>query len=571
MTYQKEKAASWAASTDDPQVKNEVHALIQQYDAGNKAPLMDAFYQTLEFGTGGLRGIMGVGTNRMNKYTVGAAAQGLAAYLIKSFPDQNVNVAIAHDSRLNSTEFAKVTAAVMSAHGIQVYLFEGLRPTPELSFAIRHLGCQGGVVITASHNPKEYNGFKAYWNDGAQLLEPHDKNVIEEVNSIPSPSAIRFNANPALISTIGHEIDEIYLNKASSLVVNRELIHMQRDMKIVYTSLHGSGITLVPALLKKVGFEQVHIVDEQAIPDGNFPTVIYPNPEEKEAMTLGLSKAKALDADLLLATDPDADRVGVGVKNASGEWILLNGNQTATLIIYYLLEAWKQAGRLNGKQYITKTIVTTYLLDKIAAHYGVKCYNTLTGFKYIAGIIREKEGKEEYIAGGEESYGYLVGDFVRDKDAVSSCAVIAEIAAYARSKGMTLYDLLQEIYQQFGRYEEALISLTKQGASGVEEIKEMMEELRNNPPAELAGEKAIEVRDYKKQVSVNLITGKQSPIDLPSSNVIQLLTDRGSIVSARPSGTEPKIKFYVGVNGDDQTSSTNSDRILAFIETIKKW
>jgi phosphoglucomutase len=548
MAYQKEKAASWAASTDDPQVKKEVHALIQQYDAGNKAPLMDAFYQTLEFGTGGLRGIMGVGTNRMNKFTVGAAAQGLAAYLLKSFPDQKVKVAIAYDSRLNSPEFAKVTAAVMSAHGIQVYLFEGLRPTPELSFAIRHLGCQGGVVITASHNPKEYNGFKAYWNDGAQLLEPHDKNVIEEVNAIPSPSAIRFNANPALIITIGHEIDEIYLNKASSLVVNKELIHMQQEMKIVYSALHGSGITLVPALLKKVGFEQIHLVKEQATPDGNFPTIVSPNPEEKEAMSMGLAQAKALDADLLLATDPDADRVGVGVKNADGEWILLNGNQTATLIIYYLLEAWKQAGRLNGKQFITKTIVTTYLLDKIAAHYGVKCYNTLTGFKYIAGIIREKEGKEEYIAGGEESYGYLVGDFVRDKDAVSSCAVIAEIAAYAKSKGITLYGLLQDIYKQFGYYQEALISLTKPGASGLEQIRTMMQNLMNSPPKELAGEQVLMIRDYLKNQELDLSTGKIKALGFPNSNVIQLITSAGSIISARPSGTEPKIKFYISCN-----------------------
>ena len=468
--------------------------------------------------------------------------------MLQTYPREEIKVAIAHDSRLNSPFFASITADVFSAHGIKVYSFDALRPTPELSFTIRHLKCHSGVVITASHNPKEYNGFKAYWSDGAQMVEPHDKNVIALVNAIPSPSAIKFSANEQLITRISAEIDEIYLEKASNLVVNKELIHNQKDLKIVYSPLHGSGITLVPQLLKKIGFEQVHLVLEQSNPDGNFPTVIYPNPEEKEAMSMGLAQAQKIDADLLMATDPDADRVGVGVKNHEGAWVLLNGNQTATLIIYYLLEAWKTAGKLNGKQYITKTIVTSYLLDKIAKHYGVNCYNTLTGFKYIASIIREKEGSEEYIAGGEESYGYLVGDFVRDKDAVSSCAIIAEIATYARSKGLTLYDLLQEIYHKFGYHQETLISLTKPGASGLEEIRTMMQNLRNSPPKELAGEQVLMIRDYLKNQELDLSTGKIKALGFPTSNVIQLITSAGSMISARPSGTEPKIKFYISCN-----------------------
>ncbi|MDR6197062.1 phospho-sugar mutase [Siphonobacter sp. SORGH_AS_0500] len=546
----RQKVQNWVSGNYDETTKSAVQKLI---DEGNDTELTDAFYKELEFGTGGLRGLIGVGSNRMNRYTVGAATQGLANYLKKSFPNQEIKVAIAHDSRNMSPEFAQVAADIFSANGIKVYLFSELRPTPELSFTIRLLGCQSGVVITASHNPKEYNGYKAYWNDGAQVVAPHDKNIITEVNAIQSIDDINFEGNPDLIESIGEEVDAKYLEQViTKNVVNPAVIERQKDLKIVYTPIHGTGITLVPKALEKIGFTNVTIVEKQATPDGNFPTVVYPNPEETEAMTLAMNQAKEIDADLVMATDPDADRVGSAVKNADGEWQLLNGNQMASLIIFYLLRAWKEAGKLTGKEFVAKTIVTTDLIDKMCDSYGVNCYNTLTGFKYIAGVIRDLEGKEQFIGGGEESYGYLIGDAVRDKDAIASCAMIAELTAYAKDNGQSLFDMLTEMYMENGFYYEGLISLTKKGKEGAEEIQRMMSDMRNNPPAEVAGSKPVTILDYQNLVSKDVATGQQTSIPaemgIEKSNVIQLILADGSKVSARPSGTEPKIKFYVSVN-----------------------
>ena len=546
----RQKVQAWISGNYDSETKTTIGRLM---DAQNETELTDAFYKDLEFGTGGLRGVIGVGSNRMNRYTVGAATQGLANYLLKSFPNQPVSVAIAHDSRNYSPEFAQVTADVFSANGIKVFLFKELRPTPELSFAIRLLGCQSGVVVTASHNPKEYNGYKAYWNDGAQVVAPHDKAIIAEVAAIQSVDDIKFTGNAALVTLVGEEVDEEYLEKViAKNVVNREVIHRQHGLKIVYTSIHGTGITLVPRALAKIGFTNVSIVQAQATPDGNFPTVVYPNPEEKEALTLAMNQARELDADLVMATDPDADRVGSAVKNAKGEWQLLNGNQMASLLIFYLLRAWKEAGKLTGNEFVAKTIVTTDLINKMCARYGVKCYDTLTGFKYIAGVIRDLEGREQFIGGGEESYGYLIGDAVRDKDAIASCAMIAELTAYAKDQGLSLFDLLTEMYMENGFYYEGLISLTKKGKEGAEEIQQMMADFRGNPPAEVAGSKPVTILDYENLVSKDVATGQETPISvgmgIEKSNVIQLLLADGSKVSARPSGTEPKIKFYVSVN-----------------------
>lgn len=546
----RQKVQNWVSGNYDETTKSAVQQLI---DEKNDTELTDAFYKELEFGTGGLRGLIGVGSNRMNRYTVGAATQGLANYLKKSFPGQEIKVAIAHDSRNMSPEFAQVTADIFSANGIKVYLFSELRPTPELSFTIRLLGCQSGVVITASHNPKEYNGYKAYWNDGAQVVAPHDKNIITEVNAIQSVDDINFEGNPELIESIGEEVDAKYLEQViTKNVVNPAVIERQKDLKIVFTPIHGTGITLVPKALEKIGFTNVTIVEKQATPDGNFPTVVYPNPEETEAMTLAMNLAKEIDADLVMATDPDADRVGSAVKNADGQWQLLNGNQMASLIIFYLLRAWKEAGKLTGKEFVAKTIVTTDLIDKMCDSYGVNCYNTLTGFKYIAGVIRDLEGKEQFIGGGEESYGYLIGDAVRDKDAIASCAMIAELTAYAKDKGQSLFDMLTEMYMENGFYYEGLISLTKKGKEGAEEIQRMMSDMRNNPPAEVAGSKPVTILDYQNLVSKDVATGQQTAIPaemgIEKSNVIQLILADGSKVSARPSGTEPKIKFYVSVN-----------------------
>ncbi|MFT4834950.1 MAG: phosphoglucomutase [Marinoscillum sp.] len=541
-----EKAQKWLDSQKvDESTKSAIKEMMAE--PGHNE-LSECFYKNLEFGTGGLRGIMGVGSNRINKYTIGMATQGLANYLKKTFTGKNISVAIAHDSRNNSRFFAETTAAVCSANGIKVYLFEALRPTPELSFAIRHLGCQSGVVLTASHNPKEYNGYKAYWDDGAQMVPPHDKNVIIEVEKISSIDDVNFESNSDLIVSIGKEVDEPYLKMIEGLSLSPEAIAKEKDMKIVFSGIHGTGTVLVPPILKRLGFTNVVEVAEQAIADGNFPTVVYPNPEEPEALSLALKKAREIDADLVMATDPDADRVGIAVKNDKGEFQLLNGNQTGTLLLYYLMRKWKENDKLDGNQFIVKTIVTTDLIEKIANKYGVTLYNTLTGFKYIAEVIRNLEGKSKFIGGGEESYGYLIGDDVRDKDAIASCAMIAEMAAWAKAEGTTLYELLKSIHVEFGLYQESLKSITKKGKTGADEITQMMVRLRENPPKKLAGSALIELIDYELSTSKNISTGELSKINYPKSDVLQFLTSDGTKVSVRPSGTEPKIKFYFSVN-----------------------
>lgn len=540
-----EKVDSWLNGGYDAQTKATVQKMV---DDENTEALTDSFYKDLEFGTGGLRGIMGVGSNRINKYTIGKATQGLANYLKKTFPNTTLKAAIAHDSRNNSDAFAKVVADVFSANGIKVYFFEGLRPTPELSFAVRHFNCQTGIVLTASHNPKEYNGYKAYWDDGAQVIAPHDKNIIDEVNAITEVEQINFVANNDLIEKIGEEVDNLYLDAIKSLSVSPGMIQRQSDLKIVFSPIHGTGITLVPAALEKFGFKNVHVVEEQATPDGNFPTVVYPNPEEAEAMSIALNKAKELNADLVMATDPDADRVGIAVKNHQGNWQLLNGNQTGSLLIYYMLKAWQKEGKLTGSEYICKTIVTSELMDTIAEDFNVKCINVLTGFKFIAGVMRELEGREKFIVGGEESYGYLIGDFVRDKDAVASCAFIAEMVAFAKDQGKTIFELLIELYKEYGFYKERLISITKKGKSGAEEIQEMMKTFRENPPKTINGSRLTQKIDYLEQTQEFMLTGEKTKLTLPKSNVLQFITEDGTKISARPSGTEPKIKFYFSVN-----------------------
>lgn len=510
--------------------------------------LADAFYKNLEFGTGGLRGIMGVGTNRMNKYTVGMATQGFANYLKKTYGNNEIKVAIAHDSRNNSRFFAETTANVFAANGIKVFLFDSLRPTPELSFAIRKLGCQGGVVCTASHNPKEYNGYKAYWNDGGQLVPPHDVNVIREVEAIKEVGDVKFSGGEANISIIGREMDEAYMDMVKSLSVYPDVIQQQHDLKIVYTPIHGSGIKLVPEVLQRFGFTNVHIVEEQATPDGNFPTVNYPNPEESETMSIGLAKAKELDADILLGTDPDADRVGIGIRNHKGEWVLMNGNQTAVLAFSYLIEARKAKGIAQPDDMVITTIVTTEMINRVAEKNHVACYNVLTGFKWIAEKIKELEGKKNYVIGGEESFGLMIGNQIRDKDAVSAVALLCEMAAYEKAKGRTLFDKMIELYIQYGFYYENLISITKKGMNGQKEIAAMMEGYRSQPPASINGARVVQLLDYQLQAGKNLVTGETWKIDLPKSNVLQFITEDGSKISARPSGTEPKIKFYFSVH-----------------------
>ena len=542
------KAEKWLASN---QIDEETKSAIQQLiDAPDNTELTDSFYKDLEFGTGGLRGIMGVGSNRMNRYTVGMATQGLANYLRKAFDGEYISVAIAHDSRNNSRFFAEQTAAIFSANDIKVFLFESLRPTPELSYAIRQLGCKSGVVLTASHNPKEYNGYKAYWDDGAQLVPPHDKNVITEVQAIQSFEEINFSAKTELIEEIGKELDEQYLDMIAGLSLSPEAIKAQHDLKIVFSSIHGTGITLVPPILEKMGFDNVTIVEEQAEPNGDFPTVVYPNPEEAEALKIALAKAEEVDADLVMATDPDSDRVGIAVKNTKGEFQLLNGNQTGSLLIYYLLRRWKELDKVQDSQYVVKTIVTTDLIQNIAKAFGVASYETLTGFKYIAALIKQLEGKEEFIGGGEESYGYLIGDSVRDKDAIASCAMIAEMTAWAKNEGKALFELLIEVSKEYGTYLEGLKSLTKKGKTGAEEIAKMMENFRATPPATLGGEKVTLVKDYESSISKDLVSGAETSINLPKSNVLQFFTENGSKISVRPSGTEPKIKFYFSVRND---------------------
>jgi len=535
----------WLGGNYDEKTKAEIQTLVDQ---NATIELIDSFYKSLEFGTGGLRGIMGAGSNRINKYTIGTATQGLANYLNNKYPGEKISVAIAHDSRNNSDYFAKITADVFSANGIYVYFFKELRPTPELSFAVRHFGCKSGVMLTASHNPKEYNGYKAYGADGGQFTSPDDKLVIDEVNKISSIDEVKFDRVEANIELIGEAVDKLYLDGITALSISPDAIKRQHDLKIVYSPIHGTGITLVPKALEQFGFTNVTIVEEQSKPDGNFPTVVYPNPEEKDALTLAMNKAKEIDADLVLATDPDADRVGIAVKDNDGEWVLLNGNQTGSLLINYLLTAWQEAGKLDGNQFIVKTIVTSNLIEEIAKKKDVTYYNTLTGFKYIGQVMTELEGKKYFIGGGEESYGYLIGDLVRDKDAVVSAAFISEMTAYYKDKGASLYNALLDMYVEYGLYKEDLVSLTKKGKTGAEEIKAMMVKFRENPPATLGGSKVSVLKDYELSQETDLVTGKVSKLDYPTSDVLQFITEDGSIVSARPSGTEPKIKFYCSVN-----------------------
>ncbi|EOR96220.1 Phosphoglucomutase [Arcticibacter svalbardensis MN12-7] len=538
------KINEWLQGSYDNETKQQIQTLL---DEKSFTELTDSFYKDLEFGTGGLRGLMGPGSNRINKYTIGSATQGLANFLKKTYPEEQIKVAIAHDCRNNSAFFAEITADVFAANGIYVYFFQELRPTPELSFAIRELGCKSGVMLTASHNPKEYNGYKAYGYDGGQFVSPADTDVMTEVSAIKSIDDVKFMPLPGHLELLGEEMDELYLSKIIKLSISPDAIAKQRDLKIVYSPIHGTGITLIPKALALFGFTNVHLVEKQVKPDGNFPTVIYPNPEEKEALTLALEKGAEVDADLIMATDPDADRIGIAIKNNDGEFILLNGNQTGSLLINYLLTAWAQKGLFTGKEYIVKTIVTSYLIDEIAKAKNVECYNTLTGFKYIGELITRFKDEKVFIGGGEESYGYLIGDLVRDKDAVVSAAFIAEMTAFYKNNGSSLYNALLDMYLQYGLYKEKLVSVTKKGKTGAEEIKAMMERFRNTPPTSLGGSNVITLKDYELSVQTDLITGIKTPIDLPTSDVLQFVTQDGSIISARPSGTEPKIKFYCSV------------------------
>lgn len=531
----------------DAETKQAVKAMIEAED---KTPLIDAFYRSLEFGTGGLRGIMGPGTNRMNVYVVGAATQGLANYLLKNFADRKeISVVVGHDCRNNSRLFAETVANVFSANGIKVYLFEDLRPTPEVSFAIRHFGCQSGVNITASHNPREYNGYKAYWDDGAQVLAPHDKGIIDEVNKV-SLADVKFEGNPALIQSIGKEVDDLYLSEVHKLSIDPEVIRRQKDLCIVYTPLHGAGRVLVPASLKLWGFENVHTVPEQMVKDGNFPTVVSPNPENGEALTLALNLAKNLNADIVMASDPDADRVGMACKDNEGEWVLIDGNQTCMIFLYYIIKNRIATGQMKGDEYIVKTIVTTELIKEIADKNKVKMYDVYTGFKWIARTIRLLEGKETYIGGGEESYGFMGQDIVRDKDAVSACSLLAEICAWAKDQGKTLFDVLMDIYLEYGFSLNHTINVVKPGKSGADEIKAMMENFRTNAPKEIAGSPVVCTKDYETLKATDA-EGHTTDLDFPTtSNVLQWFTADGTKISVRPSGTEPKIKFYIEVRGE---------------------
>ncbi len=542
MTLEQEvllKAQAWDHSNYDLATRQEVKALIE--NGGD--PLTDAFYKDLDFGTGGLRGVMGAGTNRVNKYTLGAATQGLANYLKKQFPGEDISVAIAHDSRNNSKLFSHQVAEVLAANGVKAYLFDDLRPTPELSFAVRHLGCKSGIVITASHNPPEYNGYKVYWSDGGQLVPPHDKGVIDEVRKV-KPEDVKFDNTTDLILEIGKEIDDAYQAEIKKLSFGDA---GKDKLKVVFTSIHGTSIISMPPAMRAAGFTDFHIVEEQAEPNGNFPTVKSPNPEEAEALKMAVDKARDINADIVIGTDPDADRVGMAVRDLNGELVLINGNQAASVLIYYLLEKWQETGQLTGKEFVAKTIVTTDLIDKMASHYNVDCPNCLTGFKWIADLIRNNPDKK-FIGGGEESYGYMIGDFVRDKDAIASGVMLAEAAAWAKSRGSSFYEVLIDIYTKFGFYLEDLVSLTRKGMKGAEEIAKMMEDFRSNTPQEIGGERIIQMMDYQSSVTKNLENGTETPIELPKSNVVQFITDKGTKITARPSGTEPKIKFYISVN-----------------------
>ena len=563
-----ERANEWLSEKFDEQTRNQVKDLMEN----NEKELVECFYKNLEFGTGGMRGIMGVGTNRMNVYTVGMATQGLANYLNKTFAGEEIKVAVSHDSRNNSRLFAQTCADIFSANGIKAYLFDSLRPVPELSFAVRQLGCKSGVMITASHNPKEYNGYKAYWSDGAQVVAPHDVNIVNEALKVKVED-VKFKGNPALIEILNEDFDKIYLEKIKGLTLSQEDINKHKDIKIVYTPIHGSGVRLVPEILKMKGFENIMTVKEQCNPDGNFPTVISPNPENAEALTLAIKLAKEKGADLVMATDPDADRVGIAVRNNAGEFVLMNGNQTAAILTYYLLTKWKENGKLDGNQYIVKTIVTTELLKAMADKFDVKCYDVLTGFKFIADVIRKNEGKTTFIGGGEESYGYLSGEFVRDKDAVNACSLIAEAAAWAAEQGKTMYQLLLDIYAQYGYYRESLVNVVKEGKSGAEEIQKMMDDYRNDPPAVINDSNVVMIKDYLTQKASNIIDGTDENIDLPKSNVLQFFLEDGTKISVRPSGTEPKFKFYFGVKESvkditklEETEKTADEKIA----TIKK-
>jgi phosphoglucomutase len=541
------KAMAWLAPEYDAETRKKVQELLDKEDSTD---LVEAFYKDLEFGTGGLRGIMGVGSNRMNKYTVGAATQGLANYLKKEFASlPEISVVIGHDCRNNSRFFAEISADIFSANGIKAYLFPDLRPTPEISYAIRKLGCQSGIVITASHNPKEYNGYKAYWDDGAQVIAPHDHNIIAEVNKISSVKEINFKKNPALIQMLDKTIDEQFINDLLTISLSPEAIARHKDIKIVYTPIHGTGITLIPDALNKLGFTNIIHVPEQDIISGDFPTVVSPNPEEAAALKMAVEKAIATGADLVMASDPDADRVGAAIRNNEGEFVLLNGNQTLLIYIYYLITRWRESGKLLGNEYVVKTIVSTELVKKVAKKNGVELFDCYTGFKWIAGVIRQNENKKTYIGGGEESYGFLAENFVRDKDAVSACMLLAEIAAWTADNGKTIYQLLQDIYVEYGFSKEKGISVVRQGKSGAEEIEAMMKNFRENPITELAGSKVIYIRDFAKLTGKDLIEKETTTLDMPTtSNVLQYFAEDGTKVSIRPSGTEPKIKFYIEIH-----------------------
>ena len=543
-----EKAQTWLTAAYDAETQAEVKAMLENPD---KTDLIDAFYKDLEFGTGGLRGIMGAGSNRMNIYTVGAATQGLANYLNKCFAGKkDISVVVGHDCRNNSRKFAEISADIFTANGIKVYLFEDMRPTPEMSFAIRHLGCQSGINITASHNPKEYNGYKAYWEDGAQVLAPHDKGIIDEVNKITSVSEIKFQGNKELIQIVGKEIDDEYLRQVHTLSIDPEVIQRQKDLKIVYTPIHGTGMTLIPQSLKLWGFENVHCVAEQMVKSGDFSTVVSPNPENAEALTLAIKLAKEIDADIVMASDPDADRVGMACKDSKGEWVLINGNQTCLIFLYYIIKNRIAMGKMKGNEFIVKTIVTTELIKKVADKNHIKMLDCYTGFKWIAREIRLREGQEQYIGGGEESYGFLAEDFVRDKDAVSACSLLAEICAWAKDQGKTLYDVLMEIYVEYGFSLEVTVNVVKPGKTGADEIKAMMDNFRACSPKELGGSEVVLVKDYKTLKATDN-TGKATDLDMPeTSNVLQFFTADGTKVSVRPSGTEPKIKFYMEIKGE---------------------
>lgn len=551
------KIDTWLNGAYDDATKATIRELLTR-EAWTE--LTDAFYRDLEFGTGGLRGIMGVGSNRINRYTLGMATQGLSNYLKASFPGHDIAVAVAHDSRNNATLYANIVADVFSANGIRVHLFNDLRPTPQLSFAIRHLGLHSGVMLTASHNPKEYSGYKAYWNDGGQLIAPHDRNVVAEVAGITDVAQVKWTRNPQLVVPVGPEMDEAYIRRIRQESLSEGAIRRQADLKIVFSPIHGTGVPLTTKALEAFGFRNVMVVEEQMEPNGDFPTVVYPNPEEKEALTLALAKAKAVDADLVMATDPDADRVGVAVKDHRGEWVLLNGNQTGSLLMHYVLQAWKEAGKLDGNQYVVKTIVTSQLMDAIAASFGVPCPNVLTGFKFIGALMTANEGRKTFVVGGEESYGYLVGEHARDKDAVIASAMIAEMTAWYKDHGRSLFDGLLELYLAHGNYREKLVSLTKTGKAGADEIAAMMARFRLSTPSRLAGVPVAVLKDYATGEEKNLKTGAISPIDLPASDVLQFILEDGSVISARPSGTEPKIKFYCSVRGG-LTTKADFDRV----------